>query len=180
MSTLTNLDNKLLVREGKLVLSEADNPCCCEDCRTSIGTSITFSEFPINTDITDQYKNQGIIFSGDSPFITEDGSNPTSPVLSGQPIFFGNIGGSFVDPADGSTPISVKSFSLDAGYFNDIGETTLEWYDADDKLLGSQANTQEGIETFSVSASGNDCIRRWYIKTTGGDVAGFAIDNVSF
>src|SRR5689334_14810164 len=44
--------------------------------------TITFSEFPEGTSITNQYQSSGIIFGGDSPFVTGDSSNPTSPVLS--------------------------------------------------------------------------------------------------
>src|SRR5688572_8837112 len=61
------------------------------------GTVITFSEFPNGTPITDQYAEKGVVFGGDSPFIAEDGSNPTSPVLSGSPLFFGEIKGRFVN-----------------------------------------------------------------------------------
>lgn len=123
---------------------------------------------------------QGIIFGGDGPFITSDGANPTSPVLSGSPRFFGNIEGRFVDPSDGSTPIALRSFSLAAGYFDNIGETTLEWYDLGDNLIGSVTNSQYGIEVFSVTAPlAGPCIHRWYIRSSG-DAAGFAIDNVSF
>jgi hypothetical protein len=183
MPALTVLNGRLRVAScgGPLVISDSPaEPCCC-GCRPAIGTTITFSEYPDGTQISDQYKTQGIIFSGDSPFITGDGANPTSPVLSGSPRFFGNIGGRFVDPADGSTPISLGGFSLDAGYFDNIGETTLEWYDADDNLIGSVSNTQLGIQTFNVSVQpGEPCIRRWYIRSTGNDAAGFAIDNVSF
>ena len=60
--------------------------------------TITFSEFSSGTKITDQYADRGIIFKGDSPFITSDGANPTSPVLSGSPRFNGAIEGHFVDP----------------------------------------------------------------------------------
>jgi hypothetical protein len=47
------------------------------------GPLITFSEFPIDTHITDQYADLGIIFDGDYPLIRPDYSNPTSPVLAG-------------------------------------------------------------------------------------------------
>jgi hypothetical protein len=81
--------------------------------------AITFSEYPVGTVITNQYASLGIIFSGGSsagsPFITTDASNPTSPVLSGSPLFNGPIQGSFVD-ANGK-PATVTQFQLDAGYF---------------------------------------------------------------
>lgn len=46
---------------------------------------ITFSEFAVGTSISTQYQNIGITFGGSGPFITTDGANPTSPVLSGTP-----------------------------------------------------------------------------------------------
>ena len=180
---LTRLNGRLRVAGcgGPLAVSYSQTePCCC-GCRPAIGTTITFSEYPQNTQISDQYKNQGIIFSGDSPFITDDGANPTTPVLSGSPRFFGNIGGRFVDPTDGSTPITLRGFSLDAGYFDNLGETTLEWYDENDNLIGSAVNNQLGIQNFNISVQpGEPCIRRWYMRSSGSDSAGFAIDNVSF
>ncbi|MFB3061391.1 MAG: hypothetical protein ACE10C_08500 [Candidatus Binatia bacterium] len=84
---------------------------------------ITFSEFPVGTSISDQYSDRGIIFGGDSPFISTDGANPTSPVLSGSPRFFGAIAGDFVAPTDGTTLAIVESFSLDAGFFDELGST---------------------------------------------------------
>jgi hypothetical protein len=178
MSPLFAYKGKLLVVDGKLAANER---CCCDKCLGTIGTLITFDEFPIGTAITDQYKLQGIIFGGDNPFITTDGGNPTSPVLSGTPRFFGNIRGSFVDPNDGATPIGLKSFSLDAGFFDQIGETTLEWYDENNNLIDSITNTIIGIETFNITIKENEpCIFSWFIKSSAEEAAGFAIDNVSF
>lgn len=178
MSPLFTYKGKLLQQNAKLANNQN---CCCDKCLPAIGTLITFDEFPVDTLITNQYKLQGIIFGGDAPFITLDGANPTSPVLSGTPQFFGNIRGSFVDPNDGVTPIGLKSFSLDAGFFDNIGETTLEWYDKNNNLINSVKNTIIGIETFNITVNdGDPCIYSWFIKSTGLDLAGFAIDNVSF
>lgn len=138
---------------------------------------ITFSEYPIGTSISNQYANQGIIFSGDSPFITTDGANPTSPVLSGSPRFEGAIEGSFVDSSDGTTPIIVESFTLDAGYFDAFGSTRIEWFDPDGNKLGQRTNSQFGIETFEIEG-GN--IARWRIAIIENEPAGYAIDNISF
>lgn len=136
---------------------------------------ITFSEFPVGTSIANQYQPQGILFGGDSPFITTDGANPTSPVLSGTPLFFGSITGTFVDPATGS-PVVVTSFSLDAGYFDGLGTFDLSWFNKDGALLGSESNTEIGIQTFTVTGVG---IASFQVSD-GSDAAGFAIDNVAF
>jgi hypothetical protein len=137
---------------------------------------ITFSEYPVGTSISDQYADQGIIFGGDSPFITTDSSNPTSPVLSGSPRFQGAIEGSFVDPSDGTTPTIVQSFALDAGYFDEFGSTRIEWFDPDGNKLGQRTNSHLGIETFEIEG-GN--IAHWRISIIENEPAGYAIDNVS-
>lgn len=188
MATLTLIDGRLRVDScgGPLVISDdAQSPCCCDGCHPPIYATITFSEYPsphygeVGTYISDQYKNVGIIFYGDNPFTTNDGSSNSNPVLSGTPLFAGSIGGRFVDPADGATPISLPGFSLTAGFFDNIRSTTLEWYDADDNLIGSTANTSYGFQTFKVFTRPDEpCIRRWYIRTAS-DQAGFEIDNVS-
>jgi hypothetical protein len=111
---------------------------------------ITFSEHPVDTLISSQFAGKGILFGGDNPFITTDESNPTSPVLSGSPLFRGVIEGTFINPSDGKSPTIVKSFSLDAGYFNAIGSTRIEWFDPDGTKLGQRTNTQLGIERFNI------------------------------
>jgi len=138
--------------------------------------TITFSEFSQGTSISNQYLNYGILFGGDSPFITSDDSNSTSPVLSGTPIFNGAIEGIFVDPSDGKTSIFVQSITLDAGYFNEIGSTRIEWFDAKDTKLGQRANSQIGIESFTLKG-GN--IARWRISIFKDEPSGYAIDNVT-
>ncbi len=137
---------------------------------------ITFSEFPLDTYITDQYSNRGIIFEGDNPFITTDGVNPTSPVLSGTPKFEGAIEGRFVNPYDGITPIAVSSFSLDAGYFDGIETTRIEWFDRYDNKLGEQINSALGIEHFIIEGIG---IAYWRFAIISSEPSVFAIDNVS-
>lgn len=137
---------------------------------------ITFSEFPLGTRITSQYVSRGLRFGGTTPFITQDGANPTSPVLSGSPIFVGAITGSFVDPTTGNAAI-VESFSFDAGYFDNFGSTRVQWFDAKGKVLGQRLNSRLGIENLNVTG-GN--IASWRIETVADEPAGFAVDNVSY
>ncbi|HRV92635.1 MAG TPA: dockerin type I repeat-containing protein [Anaerolineae bacterium] len=139
--------------------------------------TITFSEYPINTSISDQYAGEGIIFGGDSPFISTDGSNPTSPVLSGSPRFRGAIEGTFVNPSDGTTPVIVESFTLDAGYFDELGSTRIEWFDPNDIKLGQHTNSKFGIETIEIRG-GN--IASWRTSILLTEPNGYAIDNFSF
>ena len=137
---------------------------------------ITFSEFPIGTSINNQYQDIGIIFGGSSPFISSDGANPTSPVLSGTPRFQGEIMGRFVEPGT-DRPTVVQSFSFDAGYFDEFGSTRIEWFDPDGKKLGQLINSHLGIERFTITG-GN--IASWKIGIVQNEPAGYAIDNVSF
>lgn len=137
---------------------------------------ITFSEFPIGTPISSQYQDLGIIFEGSGPFITTDGANPTSPVLSGSPRFEGDITGKFVEPGT-DRPTVVKSFTFDAGYFDDFGSTRIEWFDPEGQKLGQSINSQLGIERLTFEG-GN--IASWRISVAENEPAGYAIDNVSF
>jgi hypothetical protein len=146
-----------------------------ESLNLSESAPITFSEFPFSTYITDQYANKGILFGGDSPFITSDGANPTSPVLSGSPLFRGAIEGIFVDPKDGKTPIIVQAVSMDAGYFDEMASTRIEWFDPKGNKLGQFTNSKYGIENFVLN-TGN--IASWRIEITKTEPAGYAIDNV--
>src|SRR3954469_2607513 len=84
--------------------------------------TLTFSEFPPGTRVTDQYQPQGILFGGDSPFVWSEGGDPASALLSGTPKYDRAIEGTFVDPTTGA-PRTVDRFGLDAGYFNHIGST---------------------------------------------------------
>lgn len=144
---------------------------------TVANNAITFSEYSVGTSITTQYASQGIIFEGDSPFISTDWSNPTSPVLSGTPIFKGAIEGRFVNPSDINKSAIVESFSLDAGYFDELGSTRIEWFDPNGKKLGQRTNIKYGIERFNIQG-GN--IARFRISIIENEPAGYAIDNVSF
>ena len=137
---------------------------------------ITFSEFSNGTKITDQYADRGIIFKGDAPFITGDGSNPTSPVLSGTPTFDGAIEGHFVDPAT-HEPTTVNHFELDGGYFNQESSTKLSWFNPKGELIRAVRDSKLGIEHFTVD---DENIAYFRIEIVSQEDAGYAIDNVSF
>lgn len=141
-------------------------------------TTITFSEFPLFTSINAQYSAQGVIFtgSGNGPFIASDAANPTSPVLSGDPIFQGSIQANFVTPGDPARAATARNVSFDAGFFDQIGGTTVSWFDINGNLLGSQSNTKIGIERFTIP----DDLGIFRIAITSEEAAGYAIDNVTF
>lgn len=140
--------------------------------------TLSFSEFPVNTFITDQYANKGAVFSGSGagPFITTDGANPSSPVLSGSPRFFGSIEAKYVDPEDKNIDATATEVAFDAGYFDEVGTTTVTYYSLDSRVLGTQTNSQFGIQRFTIPGY----IHRFTIASTTTDPAGFAIDNLTF
>lgn len=137
---------------------------------------ITFSEYALETVINAQYRDKGIIFSGSGPFISSDGANPTSPVLSGTPRFMGDIIGTFVEPGT-DNPTVVNSFTFDCGYFDNFGSTRIEWFDPDGNKLGQKINSILGIEQMTFEG-GN--IASWQIEIIEDEPAGFGIDNVFF
>jgi lysophospholipase L1-like esterase len=138
------------------------------------GPVITFDEFPLETAITDQYQPQGIIFGGDTPFITTDGANPSSPVLSGTPLFQGAIRGTFVSPS--GAPATADAFTLDVGYIDTPGAVTVTAYDAGGAVLQAVPITDTGIVTVPVTQPGSAAFG---VASDGAESAGFAIDNVS-
>lgn len=106
-------------------------------------------------------------------FITGDGANPTSPVLSGDPTFNGPIVMFFSQP--------VAAVALDGGYFDAVGGTTITGFDIFGNALGSFTNAALGIESYGFAdASGANVISGLAFYITGPEPAGFAIDNVQF
>ena len=106
-------------------------------------------------------------------FTVDDSANPTSPVLSGSPIFNGPISILFSQP--------VATVGLTGGYFDAVGATTIEAYDANGNPLGSVVNTKTGLEFFGLGTqNGGNVIAGISFFITGNEPAGFAIDNVKF
>jgi hypothetical protein len=141
-------------------------------------TTITFSEFPVGTPISNQYQDLGVLFSGDDPFITTDGSNPDSPVLSGTPLFFGKIVVKFIRPATGK-PRPLSTFAFEAGYFDSLNSVVIRLFDKNGKEVASLSNTKLGIQRFKFKNL-KPKIASFQIKPEKDEPAGFAIDNVQF
>ncbi|GGO90560.1 SGNH/GDSL hydrolase family protein [Wenjunlia tyrosinilytica] len=140
---------------------------------------LTFSEFPVGTAIDKQYQDRGIVFAGSggggTPFISPDGANPTSPVLSGSPLFHGGIQGRFVRPSGKQRTVS--RFSLDVGYIDDPGSVAVTAYGSDGKQVAKHVVDQTGIVPVTVEAKG---IASFRVDEEAGESAGFAIDNVAY
>lgn len=106
-------------------------------------------------------------------FITGDGSNPTSPVLSGTPTFNGPI----------SVWFDTDQFGVgfDGGFFNAAGSTGIRAFDRAGNILGTVSNMGLGIEFLGlVTDNGLAQIAGVQLTLTGAEPAGFAIDNLRF
>lgn len=138
-------------------------------------TAAEVSSPPPVVSLVDSTPTGPLALDPDAPatFITTDASNPTSPVLSGTPTFNGPISMQF------STPVA--AVGLDGGFFNAIGGTSIEAYDAGGNVLGSVQNAELGIEFFGLADStGNSVISGVSFFITGEEGGGFGIDNVTF
>jgi lysophospholipase L1-like esterase len=148
--------------------------------RAAGGTTITFDDIARGVPVTDQYARRGIVFAGAAgaaaPFVTGDASNPTSPVLSGSPLFQGAIAGTFVFPLTGR-PTQVDRFSLDVGYIDTPGSVAVTVYDPAGRRLGALTANGIGIVRLTSTFRGAS---RFVVAAATDEPAGFGIDNVSF
>ncbi|SFM11411.1 PEP-CTERM sorting domain-containing protein [Marinobacter zhejiangensis] len=111
--------------------------------------------------------------SSPNTFITNDGANPTSPVLSGSPTFNGAITILF--------DTDIAGVGLDGGYFDAIGGTAITAFDRDGNIIGQVTNEGMGIEFLGlVTEDGANAIAGLQFSLVGSEPAGFAIDNLRF
>ena len=139
---------------------------------------ITFSELPLETTISDQYRDRGIVLGGSSPITTADVASSTPPVLAGMPLFEGDITGRFVVPGT-DQPSSVYQFTWDIGHFDAVESVQMDFFGPQGQLLYTYKNHDEGSFRY-VARGGNIGIASWrmYVVTT--EPAGFGIDNLFF
>lgn len=104
-------------------------------------------------------------------FITEDGANPTSPVLSGSPRFNGGIAVLFDTDQFG--------VGFDGGFFDSVMSTGITAFARDGSLLGTVTNSITGIEFLGLVSEQAD-IAGVFLDLVGSEPAGFAIDNLRF
>jgi len=106
-------------------------------------------------------------------FIANDGAFPTSPTLSGSPIFNGPIALLF--------DIDQTGVGFDGGFFNAIASTGITAFARDGSLLGTVSNETTGIEFLGlVTADGLPGIAGVFLDLVGAEPAGFNIDNLRF
>src|SRR5579859_4019526 len=131
----------------------------------NLGAPLPLGSLPLGTFVTDQFDKDGILFSGQSPFITNDGSSSVNPTLSGSPLFTGTVVGTFVKPGT-HKPATVDAFSIDVGFIDNPGSTQMTVYDSKGNQLGVLVATQTGFNqlfstfhgaaSFSVSSVANE------------------------
>ena len=129
----------------------------------------------IATGVVGGLPNNPLALLSTSPrtFITGDGDNPTSPVLSGTPQFNGPISILFNTDQAG--------VGLSGGFFNAVGGTAITAFSRNGLVLGSVVNTVTGIEFLGlVTSDGTNQIAGLQFSLVGAEPAGFAIDNVRF
>jgi hypothetical protein len=106
-------------------------------------------------------------------FITTDGSNPSSPVLSGSPRFNGPIAVLFNQDQVG--------VGFEAGFFDEARSTGITAFARDGSLLGTVTNNGLGIEFLGlVEGNGDAKIAGVFLDLVGPEPSGFAIDNLRF
>jgi lysophospholipase L1-like esterase len=135
--------------------------------------TIAFDEYSLGASITDDYAAEGIVFTSDV-FLSNDDSNPTAPVLSGTPKFFGDIVGHFTVPGT-ATPTTVNGFTFDVGYIDDRNSVEIEYYDAAGNIVGATRAQSFGINTIDVAYRG---VAGFKVSAVEYEAAGFAIDNL--
>ena len=139
---------------------------------------ISFSELPLETPVSDQFRDRGIVFGGSGAVTTLDGAVATSPVLTGTPLFEGDITGHFVKPGtDEAAP--VYQFVWEIGHFDAVDSVRMDFYGPQGQLLFSNTNSGTGSYRFAVRG-GNIGIASWRMHLVSDDPGGFGIDNLYF
>ena len=106
-------------------------------------------------------------------FITGDGAQPTSPILSGSPTFNGPIAIEFSTPQAG--------VGLIGGYFDAADSTAITAYDANGNVIGSVTNPTTGdVFLGLVTADHSATISGLLFSLVGDEPAGFDVDNIQF
>ena len=136
---------------------------------------ITFSELPVGTTITNQYQKDGVIFTS-NPSIEDNSYDPTSPALAGSADFNGPIAGYFCNPSNGQHA-TVEEFQFDAGYFNNLHSTEIEWFRTNGQTLGKQYDQVYAYQHFSISSTSP--IASFKIFEVGAEASGYSLDNLA-
>ncbi|MDB5522484.1 MAG: hypothetical protein JWM58_247 [Rhizobium sp.] len=102
--------------------------------------------------------------------IVSDGSQPTSPVIAHDTTYIGPVSWTFSNAVD--------HVEFDAGYFNQIGSTSIKFFDENGNLLKRMENNQLGIQ--HIVYENDKGIARVVVNNDKGDDSGFAVDSIAF
>ena len=141
---------------------------------SDLGDPLPLDTLPLGTYVTNQFAKDGIVFSGQSPFITDDGSSDVNPTISGSPLFQGTVVGTFVKPGT-QTPATVDEFSLSVGYIDNPGSTEMTVYNSKGKQLGVLVANEEGFNTLFSTFPG---AASFSVATVGDEPAGWEINTI--
>jgi lysophospholipase L1-like esterase len=103
-----------------------------------LGPALPLATLPLGTHVTNQFAKDGIVFSGQEPFVTDDPNGDAAafnPVLSGTPQWYGTIVGEFVKPGT-QAPATVDEFSINIGGLDTPGSTEMTVYNLKGQQLG--------------------------------------------
>ena len=140
---------------------------------------ITFDEVAINTLISDQYEDMGVIFApgdetGRLPQTSMNGAMPDQPILrpTGEPDYSAYEGDFWMQ-----FPHPASSVQFDSGYWDSAGVGVIDVYSPGGTLLVSLSNPGTGVQLISIFGYGP--IGSIYFSSIG-DGGGADIDNLSF
>lgn len=111
--------------------------------------------------------------SAPNVFIASDRANPTSPSLSGTPMFNGPVSVLF--------DRDIAGVGLAGGYFDAVRSTAIQVFDRKGNLIGGVKNITKGMEYLAlVTEDGRNRIAGLQFSLVGPEPAGYAIDELSF
>ena len=111
--------------------------------------------------------------SSPATFTASDGAMPTTPVLSGTPLFNGSIAILFSTPQ--------VAVGLIGGFFDAVASTAITVFDSNGNVIGSLANNQIGDEFLALETDDfAPHIAGLLFHLVGNEPAGFDVDNIQF
>lgn len=141
---------------------------------------VTFSELPLGTVVSTQYKGNGFLFYGYNrfgtavrPSIVADATSSSSPVLSGSPAFQGGIRAKIVKPGT-TTLTTVGTVRLDIGHLTKANAIRVTFFDAAGGTIKSVLIPSTGL--YRAAATG--AIASFAIFQVADGVGTFSLDNV--
>jgi lysophospholipase L1-like esterase len=141
---------------------------------SDLGDPLPLGDLADGTYVTKQFDQDGIVFSGQSPFITDDGASDVNPTLSGSPLFHGTVVGTFVKHGT-NQPATVNDFSVEVGYIDDPGSTQMTVYNSKGKQIGVLVATQEG---FNQLYSTFPDVASFSVSSVTGETAGWELNTI--